>query len=109
MPKAQQGKATTEWWFNGPYIQGLVIWPGLSLGNNRTPETALIAALDTFHPNVPVRWMLTPTSKGVNLGAIPETHTKKRAQAVWSDCTGKSIYERLKDMPMGIGQFADQS
>ena len=50
----------------------------------------------------PIRWVLTLTVGGVNLGAIPESQTKKRANAEWGDRIGKGIHGKLKELPMGM-------
>ena len=43
---------------------------------------------------------------GVNFGAIPESQTKKRANAEWGDRIGKGIHGKLKELPMGMDAWA---
>ena len=54
----------------------------------RKPEKDLIEALKKFPDNLLVMWMITPTMKGVNVDAIPLSHTRTRAQLEWYDNPG---------------------
>ena len=99
----QAGGATQRTlWTEGGHQQVCVMWPRLSLGNNRIPEEAFIEALRCFPENLPVMWMLTPTVRGTNMAAMQqECSDEKRhpGQKRWSQ--GRKVWKCL-EKPIGF-------
>ena len=99
----QAGGATRQtWWTEGGHQQVCVMWPRLSLGNNRIPEEALIEALRDFPESMEVMWMLTPTVRGTNMAAMQQEYSdEKRYPAMLRWSQGKKVWKCL-EKPIGF-------
>ena len=91
-----RGTQRTQW-KEGGHQQVCVMWPRLSLGNDRRPEGALIEALSSFPESLPVMWMLTPTVRGTNMAAMQQEYSDGKrypGQKRWSQ--GRKVWECLE-------------
>ena len=97
----QAGGATRQTsWTEGGHLQVCVMWPRLSLGNNRIPEEALIKALRCFPESQPVMWMLTPTVRGTNMAAMQQESENPNA-AMLRLSQGNNVWKCL-EKPIGF-------
>ena len=94
------GATRKTMWTEGGHQQVCVMWPRLSLGNNRIPEEAFIEALRCFPKNLPVMWMLTPTVRGTNMAAMQQESEKSNA-AMLRLKQGNKVWECL-EKPIGF-------
>ena len=91
-----RGTQRTQW-KEGEHQQVCVMWPRLSLGNDRIPEEALIEALRSFPESLQVMWMLTPTVRGTNMAAMQQEYSDEKkypGQKRWSQ--GRKVWECLE-------------